>query len=65
MKIRKNGVFLLGAGIVLLLIIGSILLFSNKKKEDKMVIGVILPGSSDEPGWNGIHYLNGRSLPFS
>lgn len=56
MKIRKNGVFLLGAGIVLILIIGSIMLFSNKKKEDKIVIGVILPGSSDEPGWNGIHY---------
>ena len=53
----KTTVFWFFSGVaVLLLIVGSILLFHNGKKEDKTVVGVILPGSSDELGWNGTHY---------
>lgn len=58
MKNNKKFLWLLGAGIVLLLllIIGSILWFGNGKRDEKIVIGVVLPGSADEEGWNGIHY---------
>ena len=52
----KTTVFWFFSAVVLLLIVGSILLFHNGKKEDKTVVGVILPGSSDELGWNGTHY---------
>lgn len=61
MKNKKNILWLCGAGVVLLLIIGSILWFGNEKKEDSITVGVILPGSSEEPGWNGIHYQGIRT----
>ena len=56
MKNKRNVLWLCGAGFVLLMIIGSILWFGNEKEEDTITVGVILPGSSEEPGWNGIHY---------
>ena len=40
MKIRKSGVWLLGAVVVLILIVGSILLFSNEKKDRVNLLSV-------------------------
>ena len=57
MKKNKKGIWwLIAAVIVLILIVGSILWFGNSKKADKIKIGMVLPGSSKEDGWNGIHY---------
>lgn len=53
---KKNILWLCGAVLVLLVIIGSIFWFGNEKKEDTITVGVILPGSAEEAGWNGIHY---------
>ena len=56
MKSKKSVVWLCGAVVVLLLIVGSILLFQTGKKKDTVVVGLILPGAVTEEGWNGTHY---------
>lgn len=57
MNNKKWGMVLGGTIIFLLfVIVGSIEMSGHGKKEDKVIIGVILPGSVEEVGWNGIHY---------
>ena len=56
MKNKTTVIWLLSVLTVFLLIVGSIVLFHNGKGEDRTVVGVILPGSADEVGWNGTHY---------
>lgn len=58
---KKSIWWLIGAIAVLLVIVGSILLYDNQKKEEVIKVGIILPGSSQEPGWNGIHYQGVKS----
>ena len=43
-------------GLLLVIIVISILSFGRETSNKKVKIGVILPGSSDEAGWNGVHY---------
>ena len=56
MKIKKNLWWFGGAVLVFLAIVISIAWFGREKTEDKVKIGVILPGALSEPGWNGAHY---------
>ena len=45
--------------IVMLIIIStmvSMFVFTGEKKADKLKVGFIMSGSTDEQGWNGLHY---------
>lgn len=51
----KRNILLLLAVVVFFIILSSIFFF-GKTEEEKVKIGFILSGSSEEKGWNGMHY---------
>lgn len=53
---KKSLILLFCAVLILVVIVASILWFGSSREEEKVSIGVILPGSSLEMGWNGVHY---------
>lgn len=56
MSKKKTGVLL--AGIVLILVtISLLLIFFGKEKKQTIIVGMVLTGGIDEPGWNRNHYI--------
>lgn len=55
MKMNKRAWLLVIFVLLLALILISIVSAGGKKK-DKVIVGFIMTGSSDEAGWNGMHY---------
>ena len=61
MRSKRKGIILLGIGIlIILVIIGSIVLYGRTNKATEK-IGFILSGSIEEKGWNSRHYLGMKS----
>lgn len=56
MNKKKRNIFLIGIGIVIFLVIIGSIKFVGKKESKVEKIGVILSGSIEEEGWNGMHY---------
>ena len=55
-KKEKRSILIIVGIVIFLIIIGSII-FVGKKESTAEKIGVILSGSVEEEGWNGMHYL--------
>ena len=56
MKNNGKRIVLIILGIFIFLIILWSIFFAGKDQKDTVKIGFILSGSSDEKGWNGMHY---------
>jgi len=58
---NKTWWFSLFLGVALVAIIVSLILtFGNEQRKDDSLIGVVMPGSISELGWNGTHYKGVR-----
>lgn len=55
-KKEKRSILIIVGIVIFFIIIGSII-FAGKKESTTEKIGVILSGSIEEEGWNGMHYL--------
>lgn len=50
----RNGNILLAISVVLLFaVFGTIFLFGNEREREATVVGFVITGTRDEPGWNG------------
>ncbi|MBE5880765.1 MAG: BMP family ABC transporter substrate-binding protein [Lachnospiraceae bacterium] len=47
---------LFGAGVLILLLIVVIIMTADFEKEDKVTVGFIMTGKTQEEGWNRLHY---------
>ena len=62
MKNRKTGGILIVAGIIIFCLILSVILLSGQSDKKEMTkIGFIISGSTQEQGWNGMHYKGIKS----
>lgn len=52
---KKAGYLLLGATLIFVLIVLSIVFF-GKEKSKQEIVGMVMTGSKAEAGWNGYHY---------
>ena len=55
-KRMKMLLVLAGTSVVILLCIFCIIFFAGKGKDSRVKIGFIMTGSTEESGWNGMHY---------
>lgn len=53
-KVRQG--ILLGLIVVMLFLIIAVIVMTGRKKQESVKIGLILTGTTEEPGWNNAHY---------
>ncbi len=55
-RTHKSIVFVVSAAIVICLILSAVIIMSGKRESTAVTVGIVLTGSTQEPGWNTAHY---------